>query len=375
MGVTVRKNEKDGFWYIHVHHNNQRMARKVSTEKKAATELAKRVRVRLAAGHFKFGPDSKSVLFSDYCDKWLKMIEQIREPATHGRYKGLIGQYIGPAFKHRTVQEIKRADLRSFYLKQIRAGQSSAQINLMNAVLSGVFKLARDDELIAGNPAEGVLGSLRIDRGDKLAVEPYNLAELSEVLAVVGRDYAEYYPFFLCACRTGARLGELIGLHWSDIDWRNNRIKVQRSVTKQGVVARTKNKRSRWIDLSPELKAELLRLQTERKKEALRAGSAELRPAIFHRGGRYWSRNSITYVWEKSVARAGLRREKFHAIRHTVAANLLSAGAPINYVKELLGHSSIKITIDIYGRFIPQGGSPAVGLLDVKKAENERATA
>jgi integrase len=86
---------------------------------------------------------------------------------------------------------------------------------------------------------------------------------------------------------------------------------------------------------------------------------------IFHRGiGQPLEQNYIRRVFKRILSKAGLREIRFHDLRHTFASLLLTQGETPVYVKEQLGHSSIQITVDIYGHLIPGTNKKAVDKLD-----------
>jgi integrase len=93
--------------------------------------------------------------------------------------------------------------------------------------------------------------------------------EVELFLETCFRHYHEFSEFFLCAFRTEMRLDELIGLQWSDIDWNQKFIRVERSY-KRGQFDKTKTGRVRRVDMSDQLAASLKILLTKRKKEALK---------------------------------------------------------------------------------------------------------
>ncbi|MEA2063450.1 MAG: site-specific integrase, partial [Gemmatimonadota bacterium] len=158
-------------------------------------------------------------------------------------------------------------------------------------------------------------------------------------------------------------LGELLGLQWGDIDWNGGFVQVQRSFKNQQM-SETKTGRTRRVDMSDQLIEVLQRLYTDRKKEALKSGRGEVIELIFHKSGEPIAQNSIRNVWKRILRKAGLRDMRFHDIRHTFASQLLSNGQSPVYVKEQLGHSSIQITVDIYGHLIPSSNREAVNQLD-----------
>jgi integrase len=101
----------------------------------------------------------------------------------------------------------------------------------------------------------------------------------------------KWYPLFLCAFRTGMRLGELLALKWGDINWNGKFIHVQLSF-RNGIVTKTKNNRTRRVDMSDQLTVELRKLLNKRKEEGLKAGKGEPESIIFHtKVGAYLSKH------------------------------------------------------------------------------------
>ena len=116
--------------------------------------------------------------------------------------------------------------------------------------------------------------------------------------------------------------------------------------------------------MSDQLAATLKDLHLKRKREALRAGSNEVEPIIFHTGGEYTAQNTIRNIWRRLLDKTGLDYRKFHTIRHTVTSLLLSSGQPLNFVKDTLGHGSIQITVDCYSHFFPSENPTTISTLD-----------
>jgi integrase len=117
--------------------------------------------------------------------------------------------------------------------------------------------------------------------------------------------------------------------------------------------------------MSDQLAATLKELLTQRKREALQKGLGEIHELVFHRGsGAAIEQNYIRRVFKRILKKAELREIRPHDLRHTFASLLLTQGESPVYVKEQLGHSSIQITVDIYGHLIPGANKAAVNKLD-----------
>jgi integrase len=244
-------------------------------------------------------------------------------------------------------------------------GLSRSSICLIRDVIGGPLSFAVDEELIPLNPASGITKKLQLRRDRKIEIEPLTTQEVSLFLEACQAHAPEHHSFFLCAFRTGMRLGELLGLQWGDVDWHGKFIRVSRSY-KLGRMTPTKTGKIRRVDMSNHLIEALGSLYTARKREALKEGRGEVIDSIFHRGGKPMEQNYIRRVFKRILARAGLREIRLHDVRHTYASLLLSDDASPVYVKEQLGHTSIQITVDIYGHLIPSSNRERVNRLDTQ---------
>ncbi|MDI6688620.1 MAG: site-specific integrase [Desulfobacterales bacterium] len=116
--------------------------------------------------------------------------------------------------------------------------------------------------------------------------------------------------------------------------------------------------------MSDQLTFHLKGLFKKSKKEGLKAGKGGAIETIFHRNSEYMEQNYIRRIFKRVLEKAGIRNMRLHDTRHTFASLLLSNGESPVYVKEQLGHSSIQITVDIYGHLIPSSNRKAVNRLD-----------
>jgi integrase len=196
----------------------------------------------------------------------------------------------------------------------------------------------------------------------------------------------ENYVMTLTLFHTGLRASELAGLQWSDLDTRGRFITVRRQY-KDGNTTRTKTKKIRKVDVSDVLLQELQTLKKQRKADYLSRGKNEIPEWMFMTPGKIeWSegeegkrggrepighkegspmemKNFRNRVFLKACDKAGIRRRRLHDTRHTFASILLMNGESPAYVKDQLGHSSIKMTVDIYGHWIPGSNRQAVNKL------------
>ncbi|HEY2933546.1 MAG TPA: site-specific integrase [Acidobacteriota bacterium] len=173
----------------------------------------------------------------------------------------------------------------------------------------------------------------------------------------------EYYALFLCAIHTGMRSGELAGLQWGDIDFHGKFLTVRRHVN-HGRVSRTKTDKNRRIDLSDALLSALQERRRVLRADWLKEGSKIPEWVFCNNDGKSPDMQNVKRRhFHKCLEKAELRRIRFHDLRHTFASLLIQAGEPLAYIKDQLGHASIKMTVDVYGHLVPGANRQAVNRL------------
>jgi integrase len=203
----------------------------------------------------------------------------------------------------------------------------------------------------------------------KKEIDPFTWEEKALFEETAQTHYPRYYPFFVCALRTGMREGELIALKPGDIDFNGGFIEVKRNSVR-GTITTPKNGKTRRVDMSGQL-AEVLKAHlTERKKETLKRGWKEPSEWLFYNeaGGMIDPANFRKRVFYKCLEKAGLRRIRLHDLRHTYATLRIGAGHNIADVSKQLGHYTIRITIDTYYHWIPGSNKSEVDQLDFTTA-------
>jgi integrase len=366
MGVRVReKPPGSGIYWIFINHKGKRKSKKIGSNESLANEVAEKIKARLVLGELDIEKvEEPCPIFKDYCTLWLESyIKSLRAWSTYDRYRGLLTKHVYPSLGSKPIDQIKRSDVKSLILKLHKKGLSQSSLELVRDVISGPMGYAMDEEIIAANPVAGIFKHLKLERDRKLVKDPLAYDEVDLFLECCQKHFADYYKFFLCAFRTGMRLGELLALEWGDIDFNQKFIQVQRSY-KRGRIGKTKTGKFRRVDMSDQLIAAFKSLQIKRKKEALRLGLGEPTEIIFHQDGNHMEQNFVNKMFKRILKKAGIRELNFHYIRHTYASLLLSNGESPVYVKEQLGHSKIGTTVDIYGHLIPSSNRGAVNRLD-----------
>lgn len=231
MGVTVRQKQpgKGKPWWIFIHHNGKRKAKRIG-DRKAAEQVASAIRQKLNLGELDLESENKSPLFRDYALEWLNThAETACKYSTYKSYQTCLGKHLIPFFGDQVLEDIHRRDVKKFIYAKLAEGLASSTVNNARLCLSGIFTAAIEDELVAVNPAART-GKFTKRKDRRQDVNPLTREEARQFLDTAQMHYPRYYPLFLCALRTGMRMGELIGLKWGDIDFRGQFIEVRQSI-------------------------------------------------------------------------------------------------------------------------------------------------
>ena len=349
MSVKVRK--IGNTYGIIVHHQGQRWKQSVGS-KQAAKTYAAEIELQLARG--RVGLQGEIPTFGEYYPSWIEYITLVRAPTTARRYKGLAeraAKYLG----NKTLNTITRGDIRDLLLKEHRKGAAPASIELLHTVISGIFHHAIDDGHITQAPTTRIIAKLDL-RKQKPEVNPLSSDEMRRVLEVVEE---QLYPLFFFLFQTGARIGEALAVSWGDIDLVGKKITLNKTAKDQQIRQTTKTKSARSIDMSDAL---LPVLQQLKEIDAVECRARRVKPGlVFHKKGKILSDNTLRRKWTAACQEIGLGHRTLHDIRHTTASLLLARLVPVTYVSAMLGHSSPKITLDVYSHYIP---SESMGLIN-----------
>jgi len=370
MGVTVREKTKgSGIYWIFIRHNGIRKSQKIGTKKQADT-IADIVRGQLAKnklGILDKKPDPGPT-FNNIAEHWLDLVVKIEcRITTYNRYKSMLRMYVNPVIGKSPIKEVTRSQVKSMLRSMVRKGLSRSSVEAAKNCVSGVCEFAIDEDIleINGNPARGAMKNVGCGKkNERKEIDIFLSQEVELILSTVKIYKPSYYYLFLTLFRTGMRLGEILALEWGDIDFNRDVINVRKS-WRNGIMSATKTGQSRQVDMSNQLSTKLQTLKQLKKIEALKKGSSQPVAAIFHdKKNGHLSQNSVRNVWKRVLSKCGISHRKVHTTRHTFTSMMLAANIPIAYISKMLGHSSIQMTVDIYGHLLPDRDKSAVNVLD-----------
>ncbi len=363
MGVKIRE-RKPGIWWVFVNYKGNRAAKcagsyetAVAAQEYFERQIACKLYQPPKREEKKRIPTLQNY-FTKFKDSYLKTA--VRD-STAERYDQCFKHHILPLLGDLALDRITKEKVKELIAETVKKNLARHTIRNVVACLCSVLSHAIDDGIITHNPAVKLGKYFKQARVVHDKIEPLTADEVPNFLAKSrerdskrAKGNPEYCPLFLCAVHTGMRAGEISGLQWGDIDWNGKYLMVRRSIRK-GRIYETKTGKVRRIDMSDDLLEELSAYRRRRLEEALKGGRNELPQWIFASGeGTPLDMHNVERrEFRNCLEAAKLRRIRFHDLRHTTASLLIQNGAPLAYVRDQLGHSSIKVTVDIYGHLVP----------------------
>lgn len=298
-------------------------------------------------------PTNKQTV-AQYLEYWLSIHKlEIRE-VTADRQASCVRRRMMPVLGTIRLQKLTTMHIQKWVNDMVEEGLEASTIKLyVKRVLNTALNNAVEQQLIGSNPCKRVV----LPR-----IEEHEIQVLNEEQAQLLMHTSQGAPIetiVILALATAMRRGELLGLKWTDIDLGKGRIRIQRTLVYINKVGfRETEPKTKGSKRTITLAGFALTALKAHRQAQLKARSAtsewQDRDLVFcNKVGGYISFSSLDRQFRRLLEHAGLPHMHFHGLRHTCATLLLSKGTPVKVVQELLGHSSIKMTMDIYGHVLP----------------------
>jgi integrase len=301
--------------------------------------------------------------FEGYSKEWLEGNRGRWSPDTYTRYSDVLRLHIWPdkRIRGRQVNQIDRSDIKKILRKNLTT-HAPATMEIVHTILCGVLDEAIDDKLLESNPARNLRKKIlppkrqrNVKEADVFSIEERDLF-LQQAKKVC--SWGELLVLKVMAF-AGFRLGETLAMRFDNLDFHKMAYHVVESY-KIHMFSKPKFSKTRMVDFPSFLVEELQRYILHLRKQGLKAGNGGEVDLLFLDPKEYnrwpYSQRRIQEIMKKVCRKAGLRIRNPHDLRHTYATTLLMAHQSPAYVKEQLGHSSIAITVDIYGHWFPGEG-------------------
>ena len=287
---------------------------------------------------------------AEYLEYWLSVTESTVRPSTHVRYAQYVRRHAVPVIGHLGLVELKPMHLQQLYAKRLQAGSSPSTVHHLHACLHRALAMAERWEQVDRNVARLVTPP----RVPRHKVEPLTIDEVRRFLDAARGSRFE--AAFVIAIVTGVRLGELLALRWDDIDLGDAptirvRGSLQRVSGKLQILEPKTAHSVRDVAIGQLGSEALCAHRVRQVEERLAIGTSWTdRGLVFpNNWGEYmnpeWFRRR---EFRAVLGEAGLRPLRFHDLRHTFATLQLANNQPLKIVSEMMGHTRIAITQDLY---------------------------
>ena len=329
---------KDGdTWFVKFYYQDWTGERKVKKKrgfktKKEALQF-ERSFIDKASG------ENNSITVSDLCDQFLEFKRNRVKPTTLRGYQQAIDNHIKPYFGSRPAASVTPLDVIKWQNSQYDTASGNT-LHGRHVVLSSIYNFGRKYYKLTNNPAS--------EAGFQVKEDPPKLKfwtkdQYDSFMETITDPKA--YILYETLYWSGMRIGELLALTFSDIDWENNIIRIRRNMVRvdgQNIVYSPKTKSSVRDVLMPGFYMDELREYSDK---------------IYDKSGRLFefvsNANAVQKVFRDRIRKTDLPEITIHDLRHSHASLLINMGAPVVLVSDRLGHGDSSVTLRVYSHLFP----------------------
>ena len=322
---------------------------------------------------------SMKMTLNDVYDIWEGLKKGLKSN-TFNNYKYMYNHFVRNDLGQYKIRTLKITDIRRFYNKLVDArGLKVSSLDTIQLIIHQVLDLAVQDDLVRKNVSDNGLRELKRMRGiDSIPRKSLTIEQQNLFLNYMQNTdkYKHWYPTFAVMLGTGLRVGELTGLRWEDIDFKNNLIKVNHTLvfyeksksSKTGFGINTPKTKAgfRTIPMIKTVREALQKQQTYLKKEQIRSvdNIDGFRDFIFlNRFGHVQNQGPLNKALKRIIRDCNfaeldknhsinndclLPNFSCHVLRHTFTTRLVESGMNVKVIQNVLGHSDIQTTLNIY---------------------------
>lgn len=310
---------------------------------------------------------------TQFLSVWLETIKPTVGVATWKRYEEIVRIHLAPSIGAHSLAKLSPQSVQTLYSAKLEAGLSTTTVHHIHAVLHLALESAVSLDLVARNVSERVT----VPKMGRHEMEVLSPEQSRTLLTAINGDELE--ALYVLALTTGMRQGELLALKWRDIDLDTGWLRIHTTVRKlhgRFIYAPPKTKRSRRAVALTAMAVESLKQHRVRqaRAKALVGPAWQENDLVFADavGGPLEGRHMLRHYFRPLLERAGLPSIRFHDLRHTTATLLLAQGVHPKVVSEMLGHTTIGITLDTYSHVLPQMQRDAATTLDRLLSRDEQ---
>jgi integrase len=326
------------------------------------------------------GISTTNMYFSSSMKTWLfEFIRSSVKESCFDRYECTFRTHLENApFKYKNIKDISSLEIQRYYNKSFKDGTTTATIKRFNKLLKRFFNYCVSEGYISRNPCANIVIPCEKE-SSKEEVEVFTKEELSKIIKYNYNKIIK--PIILVALATGMRQGEVLGLKWEDLNYETMEISIKRTVTCYAEIDGDKRKTVRKVH-SPKTKNSIRNIplpsslipvfEKAKKDQALnklklgeKYNTDNIGFIFLTDKGTLQNKSCITKSWTLYLKNCGVKHRKFHTLRHTYATLQFENDLPLKTVSNLLGHSNINITADIYTHVLKKEKEKAMDIINV----------
>ncbi|MBP1561764.1 MAG: site-specific integrase [Oscillospiraceae bacterium] len=336
---------------------------------------------------------TSNVTVNDMFKLWCELKRGLKDN-TFRNYQYMYNQYVSPDFGRNRLVTVKRSDVKRFYNMLVDGRVLKiATVDTIHTVLHQVFQLAVEDNIIRINPSDGILKELKQSRNfdtEKRRALTTDEQRLFVDFLKNSRMYNHWYPIFMVMLGTGMRVGEVTGLRWCDIDMDKDIINVNQTLVyykhDDGTcrfsinTPKTKSGR-REIPMLEIVKDALMKERAYQYENGIRCNVSVDGYTDFvfvNRFGNLQHQGTLNKAIKRIIRDCNdelfekdknpkvlLPRFSCHNLRHTFATKMCECGINIKVIQEILGHSDIETTMDVYAEATKDFKKKELGRMEI----------
>lgn len=316
------------------------------------------------------------VTVKQWLNDWLDNYKRHEvKPKTLEGYKNIIDKHLVPAFGTVLLKDLRPEAVQKLYKAMLDKNLSARMVELTHVTLHAALKQAVKNGLIIKNVTEATTRPKKVQKEKKI----WTLKQQLQFMESIKNDHLK--AAYMLGLSLGLRIGEVCGLKWEDVDFKNKTLQIRRTLQRvKDIDAKKGEKKTKLIFTEPktEKSRRLLPLTDElikclkahgkkQKADKMKIGELwqdENRSMVFTTPiGTLLEPSKLTDAFHKATEAAGLERTNFHSLRHCFATRALESGIELKVVSELCGHATIKLTADTYSHVMQEKKVEAVNKL------------
>lgn len=370
--ITKRK---DGSWasVITVGKNSDGTQKRRFFYGKTRQEVAEKLNKALNELNTGMYVDINKITVSDWLNKWLYSYKlNSIKPKTFESYNYIIQSCIMPFIGNFYLQDLNTDNIQSMLNKLIKKNLSSRTIKYTHTVLHSALEQAFKNSLITKNSSNNVA----LPKKSKKEIRILSIEEQTIFLNCVKSHRLN--AAFILLLSTGIRVGELLALSWDNVNIEEGTIRITQNVQRIKVFDESSKTKTKLIFGTPKtdkgirtipLLDSVINILIEHKKrqanEQNKAGEIykDNNLVFCTEIGTPIEPRNLTRTFKGILKKANLEDINLHALRHTFATRGLESGIELKVMQELLGHSSISVTGDIYSHVLPEKKKESINKL------------